>query len=62
MRTLSVVLLSVWLCIFGATQATWITMQPHTFGVLTFVIGLVILIVEFFFYGNENHWFNRRAV
>ena len=61
MRTLSVVLLSIWLMLSGAIQVSWITMSAHNFGVVTFLVGLVILIVEFFFYGTENHWFGRRG-
>lgn len=60
MRTLSVILLAVWLCLFGAISATWITMQAHSFGVLTFIVGIVILIIEFFFYvSDERNWFRR---
>lgn len=57
MKTLSIVLLSVWLMLFGAQYATWITMTVHTFGVFTFIIGLAILLVELFFYGREQKWF-----
>lgn len=57
MRTLSIVILSVWLMIFGAIQATWIAMSAHNFGVFTFFIGLVILILEFFWFGTERKWF-----
>ena len=62
MRTLSVVLLSVWLMLFGSIEAAWITMQPHTLGVLTFIVGLVSLLLGFFFYGSENHWSGQRRV
>ena len=48
MKAISVILLAVWLMLFGAIEATWITMQGHSFGVLTFIVGIVILIVEFF--------------
>ena len=61
MKTLSIVLLTVWLMLFGAINATWITMQPHTFGALTFIIGLVILLVELWFYGTSQGWFKGRA-
>jgi len=47
--------------LFGAINATWITMQPHTFGALTFIIGLVILLVELWFYGTSQGWFKGRA-
>lgn len=57
MRILSIVLLSVWLMLFGAIQATWVTMTTHNFGVLTFIVGLAILLVELFRYGGEKHWF-----
>lgn len=56
-HTVSVVLLSVWLMLFGAIQTTWISMTVHNFGVVTFIVGLAILLIEFFFYGNEKHWF-----
>jgi len=61
MRTLSVILLAVWLCIFGAINATWISMSVHNFGILTFIVGLVILVIEFFFYGTGEgrNWFRR---
>lgn len=59
MRTLSVILLAVWLCIFGAIDATWINMSVHDFGVLTFIVGLVILVIEFYYGTGETHWFRR---
>jgi hypothetical protein len=59
MRTLSVVLLSVWLMLLGANWAAWITIPPHTLGVLTFLVGLAILLLELFFWGTENHWGRR---
>jgi hypothetical protein len=48
MKSLSVILLAVWLMLFGAIQATWISMAAHSFGVLTFIVGLAILILEFY--------------
>lgn len=50
MTVLSVVLLTVWLLLFGAIQATWISMSAHGFGVVTFIIGLAILLLELFFW------------
>jgi len=47
MKVLSIVLLAVWLMLFGALWATWVTMSVHAFGVLTFVIGLAILVIGF---------------
>jgi hypothetical protein len=61
MKTLSIVLLTVWIMITGAISAAWITMLPHTYGVLTFIIGLVILLVELWFYGTSQGWFKGRA-
>jgi hypothetical protein len=62
MRNISVILLAVYLMFAGAYWANWISMQAHTFGVVTFVIGLAILVIEFFSWGNGNGWFaNRRT-
>ncbi len=58
-KTLSVVLLGVWLLLFGAIEATWVSMSAHNFGVVTFVVGVVILLVEFFFYVRERGWVSR---
>jgi hypothetical protein len=60
MHILSIVLLTVWLALFGAITATWITMSTHTFGVVTFIIGLAILIIELYVQNGEHHWFGRR--
>ena len=59
MKILSVVLLTVWGMILGAIWAAWVSMPGHTLGVFTFIIFLAILLLELFFYGNENHWFRR---
>ena len=58
---LSVIILSVWLLLFGATSATWIGISAHNFGVVTFVIGIIILVVEFFLYARGQNWFGPRA-
>ena len=50
MRVLSIVLLVVWLILFGAIQATWVTMSAHNFGVLSVIFGIVILLNEFYVY------------
>ena len=57
MTILSIVLLTIWLMLFGAIQSGWVTMLPHTFGVLTFIIGLAILLLELFFFGRGRNWF-----
>lgn len=57
MRSISVVLISVWFMLFGANLAGWISMPPHTMGFLMVVIGIVILLVEFFFLSSERGWF-----
>lgn len=54
MHVLSVVLLTVWLMVVGALSAGWIAMTgynllSHTFGVLTFFVGLVILLIELWY-------------
>ena len=54
MRTLSVILLAVWLILFGAIQATWITMAAHGFGIVTIIVGVAILVIEFFFWHREG--------
>ena len=54
MHSLSVILLAVWLILFGAINATWVTMQAHTFGVLTVIVGIAILVVEFFVWRGEG--------
>lgn len=54
MQTLSVVLLSVWLMLLGAVWATWITITPHNLGVLTFIVGLAILLIELYFWGRAR--------
>jgi putative effector of murein hydrolase LrgA (UPF0299 family) len=61
MKILSVVLLTVWLIIFGAINATWITMSTHNFGILTIIVGLAILLLELYFTGVERKWFGPRA-
>lgn len=52
MQTLSVVLLSVWLGLVGAVWATWVTITQHNLGVVTFVVGLAILLIELYFWNR----------
>lgn len=54
MKSLSIVLLSVWLMLFGAIQATWLTMAAHDFGVVTFIVGIVVLVVEFYAWRTDR--------
>ena len=47
MKIVNIVLLSVWLMLFGAVTATWITMSAHSLGIVTFIVGVAILIIQF---------------
>lgn len=44
----SVIILAIWLVFVGAVWATWVEISPHDLGVLTVVIGLVVLFIEIF--------------
>jgi hypothetical protein len=44
----SVVILALWAIFIGAVWATWITVSAHNLGILSVVIGVVILLIELF--------------
>lgn len=45
---ISIIILGLWVVFFGAVQATWLTITPHNFGVLSVIVGLVVLFIEIF--------------
>lgn len=48
---LSVIILSFWVIFVGAVWATWITVTAHNLGVLSVVVGIVVIAIEVF-----THW------
>lgn len=57
MKSISIILLAVWLILFGAVYGKLfgLTMDPHGFGIVTSIVGIVILVVEFWvWHTNPN--------
>lgn len=46
--SISVVIIAIWMLFVGAVWDTWITINQHDFGVLTVIIGIVVLVIEIF--------------
>lgn len=40
------VILALWVIFVGAVWATWITITPHNLGVLSVVVGIIVLVIE----------------
>lgn len=55
--SISVIIIAAWMVFLGAVWATWITVSSHDLGVLTLIIGLIILFIEIF-----TGWQTRRKV
>ena len=49
--SISVIILALWVLFVGAVWATWISISSHNLGVLSVVVGLVVLFIEIF-----THW------
>lgn len=49
--SISVIIIAIWMVFLGAVWATWIAITPHNLGVLTIIVGLVVLFIEIF-----THW------
>jgi hypothetical protein len=44
----AIILIAAWMLFVGAVWADWISTSPHTLGVLTIIVALVVLIIEVF--------------
>lgn len=40
--------------IIGASWATWLTITAHNLGILTFIVGAVILAIELYFWNRDG--------
>lgn len=49
--SISVIILAIWAVFLGAVWATWVTITSHNLGLLTVIVGLVVLAIEIF-----THW------
>lgn len=49
--SISVIILAAWVLFVGAVWAAWISISQHNLGVLTVIVGLVVLAIEIF-----THW------
>lgn len=45
---ISVIILALWVVFLGSVWATWITITQHDLGVLSVIVGLVVLFLEIF--------------
>lgn len=44
----SIVLLGLWVVFVGAVLANWLTVTAHNLGVLSVIVGLVVVLIEVF--------------
>lgn len=48
MNKASIIILALWVVFLGAVWATWISISAHNLGVLSIIVGVVVLLVELF--------------
>lgn len=46
MHRISAILLALLFIFIGAVWATWITVSAHNLGVLSVIVGLVVIVIE----------------
>lgn len=44
--SISLVIVGVWLIFLGSVWANWLSISAHSLGVLTVIVGIVILLLE----------------
>lgn len=49
--SISIIVLAIWAVFLGAVWALWVGISSHNLGILTVVVGLVVLFIEIF-----THW------
>lgn len=45
---ISVIILVLWVVFLGAVWGTWVAISPHNLGILSVVVGVIVLLVELF--------------
>lgn len=51
----SVIILALWVIFVGAISATWISVSPHNLGILSVVVGIVVIGIELFVWHPWRH-------
>lgn len=46
--SISVIILALWVVFVGSVWATWVTLTSHNLGVLSVIVGVVVLVIEIF--------------